>query len=278
MLENEAESNLGPRNTKHKKYLSVKRAVRNYNMAICILFTIVALLCMNYISIYKSYMDIRHGFNAAVERMKSVTAIKKDSGDEVNILKKNNEFLKNEYKRIMAQNDEILKQIQQLRAANDELAKKNRELVEDNIELQNSVKTAASVGIKPQNYVKFNGISSRSEFERGTYLGKFLGTAYTPSKDECGNNNGITNSGKPIIPGISIAVDNKYWPFGTIFYIKGLGYSVAMDTGSAIKGKNRFDFAVFDKKFAEALGSKSWDVFLIKKGNGMIGEVTFFKK
>ncbi len=45
-----------------------------------------------------------------------------------------------------------------------------------------------------------------------------------------------------------------------------------MDTGSAIKGKNRFDFAVLDKKFAYALGQQYYDVYLVKMGNGKITE------
>ena len=41
-----------------------------------------------------------------------------------------------------------------------------------------------------------------------------------------------------------------------------------MDTGSAIKGKYRFDFAVFDRNFAKQLGTNYWDVYLVKLGNG----------
>jgi 3D (Asp-Asp-Asp) domain-containing protein/FtsZ-binding cell division protein ZapB len=182
-------------------------------------------------------------------------------------------MLQEEIVKLLAQNEQILMDIKNLKIINDELVKKNKALMEDNIALQNSLKAAAAVGIKPQNYTTFNGFSSRGEMERGTYLGEFLGTAYTPSKDECGNNKGITNSGKPIIPGVSIAIDDEYWPYGTVFYIKGLGYAVAMDTGNAIKGGNRFDFAVFDKRFAKKLGSKYWEVYLVKMGNGKVAEV-----
>jgi 3D (Asp-Asp-Asp) domain-containing protein len=84
---------------------------------------------------------------------------------------------------------------------------------------------------------------------------------------------GITKSGEPIIPGISVAIDERYWPFGTVFYIKGLGYTVAMDTGSAVKGKYRFDFSVLDRDFAMQLGSRKWDVYLVKMGNGNVKDV-----
>lgn len=46
-----------------------------------------------------------------------------------------------------------------------------------------------------------------------------------------------------------------------------------MDTGSAIKGKKRFDFAVFDKDFANKLGTSYWDVYLVKLGNGKVEDV-----
>jgi len=187
-----------------------------------------------------------------------------------NDLREKNMELSNKYKNLMLEKTEILKKLEEIKRENEYIKQKNSELVQDNIELQNSLKKAASVGIKPQNYTRFEGFTSRGDIERGTYIGKFLGTAYTPSKEECGNDKGITNSGEPIIPGISIAVDNEYWPYGTVFYIRGLGYAIAMDTGGAIKGRNRFDFAVFDKNFAYTLGSRYWDVFLVKMGDGKI--------
>ena len=58
-----------------------------------------------------------------------------------------------------------------------------------------------------------------------------------------------------------------------MFYIRGLGYAVAMDTGSAIKGRNRFDFAVFDKNFANSLGARYWDVYLVKLGKGNVDKI-----
>ena len=76
---------------------------------------------------------------------------------------------------------------------------------------------------------------------------------------------GLTASGKPIVAGVSIAVDTRYWKLGTEFYIEGLGYVVAMDTGSAVKGKYRFDYAVFDKDFAWELGRRDWKVYKVIK-------------
>lgn len=276
MQSNEAAMNsIKPRSISRKRYRSVKRTLRSYFLIILTLFIVIGILCANNYMAYTSYNDLRLKFDIAIEKFKTVSVDRHDLNAEKTSLEKENEGLKQNYLKIAAQNEEILKQMQEVKKVNDELVKRNKELLDDNIALQNSIKMAASVGIKPQNYNKFEGISSRGELKRGTYLGRFLGTAYTPSKDECGNNMGITNSGKPIVPGISIAIDNDYWPFGTVFYIKGLGYAMAMDTGNAIKGKYRFDFAVFDKKFAETLGKKHWEVFLVKMGNGYVEDLKF---
>lgn len=145
------------------------------------------------------------------------------------------------------------------------IAKKNQELIEENINLQESLRMAASVGIKPQNYSIPEDVESAVDYSKLEYIGEFEGTAYTPSAKECSNDLGYTASGKPIVPGVSIAVDTDYWPLGTEFYVKGLGYVVAMDTGSAVKGKYRFDFAVFDKSFANKIGRKNWEVYLVKE-------------
>lgn len=248
---------------------------RSYRLAACALFIMILLLCINNLILFRSYKQIKQQFIANSRNVEMVsmdnTNIKNENEKlmkEINILRQNNEKLIDESK-------EITKQINEIRRINDELMKRNKELTDDNIALQNSLKMAAAAGIKPQNYTKFEGLNSRSEIDRGNYIGKFLGTAYTPSKDECGNNKGITNSGKPIIPGISVAVDSRYWPFGTVFYIKGLGYAVAMDTGNAIKGKYRFDFSVFDKKFARTLGSRKWDVYLVRLGKGDVSDISF---
>ena len=145
------------------------------------------------------------------------------------------------------------------------IAQNNLYLVEQNIQLQNTLKDAASVGVKPKNYEDAETVNTAVDYSKLEYIGEFEGTAYTPSVEECSNNLGYTASGKPIIAGVSIAVDNKYWKFGTKFYIEGLGYVVAMDTGSMVKGKYRFDYAVFDKEYALKLGRKNWKVYLVKE-------------
>lgn len=145
------------------------------------------------------------------------------------------------------------------------IAQNNLYLVEQNIQLQNTLKEAASVGVKPQNYEHAETVNTAVDYSKLEYVGEFEGTAYTPSVEECSNNLGYTASGKPIIAGVSIAVDNDYWEFGTKFYIEGLGYVVAMDTGNMVKGKYRFDYAVFDRDYALKLGRKKWKVYLVKE-------------
>lgn len=143
------------------------------------------------------------------------------------------------------------------------LAKNNQSLIEENMRLQDTLKIAAAAGITPKNYDVATPTDSVVDYDKLEYIGEFEGTAYTPSPDECSNGLGYTASGKPIVAGVSIAVDTAYWPLGTEFYIEGLGYVVAMDTGSAVKGKYRFDYAVFDRDFALKLGRKKWSVYKV---------------
>jgi 3D (Asp-Asp-Asp) domain-containing protein len=131
------------------------------------------------------------------------------------------------------------------------------------------LKITANNGYKPKNFIIPPKISSRGYY-RNQYQGKFKITAYAPCKEECGNNLGITSSGTPIVAGYSVAVDNKYWPMGTTFYIKGIGYVAAMDTGGMIKGRNRMDLAIFDKESVNNFGIRYMDVYLVKLGNGKV--------
>lgn len=253
------------------------------------MFFLVTVLCGINFTIYKSCKKAYKEIEILSINNNEAYLENSQLSIELKQLKEENIMLKNSYFNVLDKNVEFVKSMEEIKTLNNritlennellnnnnELSMKNKELTEDNIALQNSIKMAASVGIKPQNYELFGGFRTNNSVERGQYIGKFLGTAYTPSVEECGNNKGITNSGKPIIPGISIAIDKKHWPFGTVFYIKGLGYTIAMDTGSSVKGKYRFDFAVFDKEFAKILGTRKWDVYLVKKGNGTIDDMTF---
>lgn len=270
MLNNEAPSIPEPHNVTQTRQVEGK-----LKWTILLLFTIVLALGIMYAATYTDYIRSKRVFDQYQRQIHQILSDNSQLGGKSETLLTENTQLKSQNDELREQTNQLLGQLQDFQNKYNELTRKVAQIEEDNIALQNSLKMAAAVGIKPQNYTKFNGVNSRGDTDREQYLGKFLGTAYTPSNGECGNNKGITNSGKPIIPGVSIAVDSQYWPFGTIFYIKGLGYAVAMDTGNAIKGKYRFDFAVFDRKFALNLGEREWDVYLIRMGNGKIENIQF---
>ena len=279
----EAADSIKPRR-QVRHYRPGKRKKDGYLWAVLILFVLVVFLCVNNYMVIQSYMDLKDQLSTAYKAMDTAKAdqaelgkssnrlesINSDLTEEIKLLAEENSILKEGYEKASRGSADISGQLEEMKRQYNELKKKNQELVDDNIALQNSLKMAASVGVKPQSFSFFENLEPRNSLNKGKYIGKFLGTAYTPSVEECGNNKGITNSGKPIVPGVTLAIDRKYWPFGTVFYIKGLGYAVAMDTGSAVKGKYRFDFSVLDKKFAQQLGSRKWDVYLVKLGKGNI--------
>ncbi|MCG8499999.1 MAG: 3D domain-containing protein [Firmicutes bacterium] len=165
-----------------------------------------------------------------------------------------------------------VERLQGVIAAQKEHIKEYTEIIDllnnENISLQNTIKMFAFEGKKPENYVKPTMSISRgavSRFRNMRFVGEWVGTAYTPSVEECGNDKGITSSGKPIIPGYSVAVDTDFWDYGQKFYIEGVGMVEAMDTGSAIKGEQRFDLALFDRQTALQFGRKKLKVWLIEE-------------
>jgi 3D (Asp-Asp-Asp) domain-containing protein len=145
--------------------------------------------------------------------------------------------------------------------------KKAEEIVkvyeEENARLQNTIKEWAALGVKPQNY-QLPVLVHRGDFDREKMepVGEWVGTMYCPDKQECSNNLGYTSSSKPVIPGTTIACDNRYWKYGERFYIEGIGLVENWDTGSAIKGRNRFDLCVFDKKLSTSgsFKAKVWRI------------------
>lgn len=230
-------------------------------VVLCVFMGVGSLLKANNISQY--CFDLK---NKQISKINKLLSNELDYLVRIGLVRaQNNQPVKQEVEEKVSKKEyeEILKKAKELETQNNKLS-------EDNINLQNWLKKAASRGTKPGNYKEAPQISSLSGTINGEYLGEFTVTAYTPTVEECGNNRGITCSGYPIVPGVTVAVDRNYWPLGTIFYIKGLGYVIAMDSGGAIKGRNRIDFAVFDKDFARKIGRNSFEVYLIKMGNGKV--------
>ena len=68
---------------------------------------------------------------------------------------------------------------------------------------------------------------------------QFKVTGYCPCKKCCGNNGGVTASGKKPTPNHTIAAPKNY-PFGTKIVLDGYGTFYVEDRGGAIKN-NRLD-------------------------------------
>jgi len=96
------------------------------------------------------------------------------------------------------------------------------------------------------------------------YLGRFECTAYNPTVAQCDANPLISASGRHVSPGYTAAVDRRFWKFGTVFYVSGMGLVEAEDTGSKVLGRNRLDICVGDYAFARRLGRWYADVWLVR--------------
>ena len=78
-----------------------------------------------------------------------------------------------------------------------------------------------------------------------SYVGEFTLTAYCTEAYPhiCGTGSGITKSGAPVTPGVTVAADLSVLPLGTVVYIDGVGVRVVQDTGGALQGQH-LDIAV----------------------------------
>ena len=213
-----------------KYYRLVRKKTGTYLWVVIALFAVIAFLCVNNFMLLHSYKTLKDNLGNAYEKLDSINNAETSLSIEKMSLEKQiarltaeNNNLKKENTIVSRGSNDIEKQIENIKRQDSELLKTNKELTDDNIALQNSLKIAASAGIKPQNYTPFNGLSPSDTVNRGKYIGKFLGTAYTPSEDECGNNKGITSSGVPVIPGVTVAVDNKLLAIWHGVLCEGLG-------------------------------------------------------
>ncbi|MEW6771822.1 MAG: 3D domain-containing protein [Bacillota bacterium] len=96
---------------------------------------------------------------------------------------------------------------------------------------------------------------------------RVVATGYTAGCESTGKNPGdpgygITKSGLPAAPG-ACATDPDVIPLGSVLYVPGYGYAVALDTGDDIKG-NRIDLFFQDKQQALVWGRRAVEVAVIR--------------
>ncbi|MBF0515981.1 MAG: 3D domain-containing protein [Nitrospirae bacterium] len=82
-------------------------------------------------------------------------------------------------------------------------------------------------------------LSEKEKFMSELQKDEFEITAYEPSCKSCGKwaKFGITKSGTSPNRLRTVAVDPSVIPIGSLVYIEGIGWRVAEDTGSRVKGK-----------------------------------------
>ena len=108
--------------------------------------------------------------------------------------------------------------------------------------------------------------------EELVYIGTFSNTFYCPCYRCNGNSHGITASGEPLTPYLSVAVDKRVIPLGTKLYIefenstsKSLnGYYMAHDTGGAVRG-NKIDVCVGSHSEAYSYGIGKCKIYIVKE-------------
>jgi 3D (Asp-Asp-Asp) domain-containing protein len=101
--------------------------------------------------------------------------------------------------------------------------------------------------------------------ETETYLITAYTAGYESTQKKKGEKGyGLTASGATVQEGRTIACDRSI-PFGTEFYIDGIGIRVCEDRGGKIKGKH-IDLYMNDLKKAKEFGVQHLEVRMIKEG------------
>ena len=108
-------------------------------------------------------------------------------------------------------------------------------------------------------------LAPASETVGAQRIGTFRVTHYAPCVECCGKSDGISASGRKVIPYYSVAVDPTVIPLGTVFFLDygdGVLHKVrADDTGAAVKGFT-VDLCVSDYDTAVQMGVRSAQAYL----------------
>ena len=106
-----------------------------------------------------------------------------------------------------------------------------------------------------------------SESIGAKFLGTFKITHYAPCVECCGKSDGISASGRQVIPYYSVAVDPTVIPLGTVFcldYGDGVRHEVrADDTGKLVKGYT-IDLCVATYEEAVRMGVRQAQAYIVK--------------
>jgi 3D (Asp-Asp-Asp) domain-containing protein len=127
-------------------------------------------------------------------------------------------------------------------------------------------KTHTEVIIKEEPVV----VTQYREIEKESEWFYFVATAYSKNDSSQGTNE-TTATGKQVREGI-IAVDPDVIPYGTIVEIKDMGYFVAEDCGSKIKG-NRIDIYLDSKLNAKEFGRQGLWIRIVQDYNFQVADI-----
>ena len=146
-------------------------------------------------------------------------------------------------------------------------APREREVPKELLAVEEAYTPAAAPDPEPAT-INVNGqiceLVPASESVGAELVGTFKVTHYAPVVECCGKSDGISASGRPVIPYYSVAVDPTVSPLGSILYMDygdGVLHEVrADDTGKLVKG-NVIDLCVSDYETAVQMGVRSATIY-----------------
>lgn len=97
------------------------------------------------------------------------------------------------------------------------------------------------------------------------YAVKVIATAYTPMEEGQTSGTGLAFDGRPAIPYLTLAVDPRVIPLGSMVYVPGYGWMRAHDTGSAIKGA-RIDLCLATDLEMREFGVREMEIYVVVPG------------